>query len=98
MSSARSRAARKMMAETGWTYTRALREVLRRRAEQEESDMGRHDKIPAAATAAGPVSTRAPAPGGVAETRGGEHPDWANARPGEPLLRLPEENDDPDAP
>jgi hypothetical protein len=57
--------------------------------------MSRQDKAP---TAAGPLSARTPAPGEVAETRGGEHPDWENARPGEPLPQLPEETDDPDAP
>ena len=25
------------------------------------------------------------------ETRGGEHPDWANARPGRPLPELPDD-------
>ena len=27
----------------------------------------------------------------VMETRGGEHPDWENARPGEPLPELPDD-------
>jgi hypothetical protein len=49
------------------------------------------DKAP---TAAGPVPAAEPA----TETRGGEHPDWENARPGEPLPQLPEENDDPGTP
>ena len=30
------------------------------------------------------------------ETRGGEHPDWENARPGEPLPELPVPADDPE--
>jgi hypothetical protein len=29
--------------------------------------------------------------GPVTETRGGQRPDWANARPGEPLPELPEQ-------
>jgi hypothetical protein len=83
------------MAETGWNYTRALGAINRRRAEQEEDGMAEQDKTP---TAAGPISARGPKPGDVAETRGGEHPDWENTRPGEVLPQLPEENDDPDTP
>jgi hypothetical protein len=99
LTSARSRAARELMAETGWNYTRALGEINRRRAVQQEDEMGKHDKNHTPApTQAGPLSAGGPVAGQAAETRGGQAPDWENARPGEPLPQLPEENDDPDAP
>ena len=41
MSDKRKRAARAVMAETGWNYTRALREADRRHAEAERPGPGR---------------------------------------------------------
>jgi hypothetical protein len=54
--------------------------------------MSEDGKTRAPAAKAGPVQVP------VTETRGGQDPDWDNARPGEPLPQKPEGNNDPDAP
>jgi hypothetical protein len=79
--SRRKREARALMAATGWNYTRALREL---RQPGEENDVSVHDD--------GYDLTDGPDIKPAEETRGGEHPDWAAARPGEALPELPDED------